>query len=117
MSINSCAFTGNLGGDAEVRDANGTAVASFSIAVNDPRNKDASPMWIRCSLWGKRAEGGVIPYLTKGTTVGVTGPMKVNEFTKRDGLPGFSLELNVEQLQLLGAKTNGNGGGDAPPLD
>jgi single-strand DNA-binding protein len=113
--MNSCAFTGNLGGDVEVRDAGGTSVAGFSIAVNDPRNKDAAPMWVRCNLWGKRAEGGVIQYLKKGTQVGVTGPLKVNEFTKRDGLPGFTLELNVEQVQLLGGKANGGNG--SPPLD
>ena len=94
------------------KNVNGTALATFSVAVNDPRRKDDPPMWIRSQLWGKRAENGIVNHLTKGVQVAVTGALKIHEYTRNDGLPGFSLDLNVEQLQLLSGK--GNASVEAP---
>ncbi|MDP6624297.1 MAG: single-stranded DNA-binding protein [Alphaproteobacteria bacterium] len=85
MSLNSCTFTGNLGADAETKNVNGTALATFRVAVNDPYRKDAPPMWIQSQLWGKRAESGVVNHLTKGVQVAITGAL-----SHARGVAGFA---------------------------
>lgn len=105
MSVNNCTFSGNIGKDAEVRDAGGNKVANFSIAVNGFKKTDP-PMWVNCAIWGKRAEGGLINYLVKGQTVVVVGELKVRTY-EANGKNGHSVELNVSSLELVGSRDDG----------
>lgn len=118
--MNNCTFLGNLGGNAEFKTVGekNTPLLSFSLAVNS-RRKDAAPMWIRCNLWGKQAEGKLREYLNKGTQVVVTGELQTREYEKADGMPGFSTELNVNRLDLCGGRREAGEteDDDAPPLD
>ena len=69
--MNSISIAGQLGKDAEQRFLpNGDAVASFSVA--DSQGKDKPTIWWNCSLFGKRAEA-LTQYLTKGQAVTVSG--------------------------------------------
>ena len=70
-------FTGNLGKTAEVRYTAGAnkAVCTFSIAVKAGFGDNAKTFWVRCNLWGKRAEGGLPAYLVKGQQVCVSGEL------------------------------------------
>jgi single-strand DNA-binding protein len=97
--------TGNLGRDVETRQtANGTTVATFPIAVSSGYGDNKKTTWVRCALFGKRAEGGLIQYLAKGTQVAVTGEISLNEFTDKEGQQRSSLELRVNELDLIGGK-------------
>ena len=50
-------IVGHVGGDVTLRyTQSGVAVASFSLAVNDRRNKDAPPTWYRVTCWRQLAE-------------------------------------------------------------
>ncbi len=98
-------FTGNLGRDVEVRHTNaGKAIASFALAVKSGWGDNQKTMWVRCVLFGKRAEGGLIQYLTKGTQVAVSGEMSLNEWTDKDGNAKQTLECKVGELDLIGGK-------------
>lgn len=100
--------TANLGRDAEVRHtASGTAIASFPIAISSGYGDNKKTTWVRCSLFGKRAEGGLIQYLKKGTQVAVSGEISLNEYTTQNGEQRSNLELNVSEIDLIGG-TNGN---------
>lgn len=99
-------FAGRLGRDAELRDANGTPVANFALAVDDYKNGEKFTMWIDCSIWKERAEK-LAPYLLKGTAVAVSGRVGLRQFEKRDGSPGASLTLMVNSVTLLGSKPDG----------
>jgi len=103
--MNLAVFTGNLGRAAETRyTPSGTAVASFPLAVKSGWGEREKTLWVRCNLWGKRAEGGVVQHLVKGQQVAVSGELSVSEFDKRDGTRGFALELNIRDLDLVGGQ-------------
>ena len=115
MALNICTFTGNLGSDAELRRVGekNTPLLSWSLAVNDRRNDDV--MWVRCNVWGKLAESKIADYLKKGTPVAVSGEIKIRDYEQNDGTPAYSVDLNVNSVELMGSKNNGQD--DNPPLD
>ena len=112
--MNVFCFTGNLGGDAEVKQLSGTSVANFSVAVKSGYGKYENTIWINCALWGKRAEGGLIQYLKKGQNVAVHGELSVREYDKKDGSKGYSLEVNVSDVTLTGGRDSGSSASSNP---
>ena len=104
MNVFCC--TGNLGKDAEVRATQGgTSVMGFTVAVKAGYGDKATTLWVRCSLWGKRAEGGLAQYMTKGQQVAVSGELSMREWQGDDGATRQSLELNVNDVTLVGGKS------------
>jgi len=111
--MSTISFTGRLGRDVEVRQAGQSTVAEIAIAVDTGYGERKKTTWYRCQLWGKRAEGGLIPYLTKGAQVFVTGEHSASEYSKKDGTTGHSNDVNIDRVQLVGgnqagAKSGGN---------
>ncbi len=101
--MNQFTAIGRLGSDAETRATpNGTTVASFPLAVDVGYGDNKRAMWIDCAIFGKRAESGLIQYLTKGKQVAVSGPIEDKVFDKRDGSQGFKIALSVNELDLIG---------------
>lgn len=92
-------FTGNLGRDPELRAHNGDNVLGFSIGVQTGTRDKPETMWIDCALWGKRATS-LQPYLAKGMRVTVSGPLKHEEYTAKDGTTKARLRLSVDQIDL-----------------
>jgi len=104
---NHFACIGNLGGDAETKfTQKGTAIATFSLPVVSGYGDNQKTSWMRCSIIGKRAEGGVVPYLKKGTQVAVIGEISLNTWTGKDGAEKTSLELKVDDISLVGGKSS-----------
>jgi single-strand DNA-binding protein len=107
---------GNLGKDGLLNQVNGKNVINFTIAHTE-RYRDAGgnqkerTTWVECAYWTERT--GVVPYLKKGSQVFVEGTPEVRQFTRTDGSPGASLSLRVNNLQLLGNKTEGGTGSGA----
>jgi single-strand DNA-binding protein len=103
-------IAGNIGADAVVRNAGQTTVTGFNVAV-EQRGKDGKKtQWIGCSMWGKRGET-LAQYLTKGGKVCVSGELQTRE---HDGKT--YLELNVQDVTLMGGKPD-NGGGSGGGYD
>ena len=101
--MNVFTFSGRIGRDAETASTQGgTAVCNFPVAVESGYGDKKQTTWVRCALWGKRAEGGLPQYLTKGAQVVVTGELSTREFQKKDGGNGFSVEIRVNELTLVG---------------
>lgn len=101
--MNVFTFTGNLGRDAEVRHTqSGTTVCSFSVAVKSGYGDREKTSWIRCNLWGKRAESGLPQYLTKGQQVAVSGELTVSEYEAQDGTKRTNVEVRVNDVSLIG---------------
>jgi single-strand DNA-binding protein len=66
---------GNLGADPETRfTKSGKAVSSFRMAITSGWGDNEKTTWINCVVWGREDKPhGLIPYLQKGTKVGITG--------------------------------------------
>lgn len=106
--MNVWSITGNIGGDCEVRySQSGQPIASFSVAVSSGYGEKKKTTWVKCLMFGKRAESGLVQYLTKGQMVGVTGETSLNEWTDKDGNKRSSLELVVATVDLLGDRKSG----------
>jgi single-strand DNA-binding protein len=104
---------GNLGSDPVMRfTTDGTPVASFSVAVNEHNRRaqaaeGAQPeeitTWFRVSAWRRQAEV-VNDLLKKGMSVFVSGDLRTREFTGNDGQKRFSLEVTMDDMQILTPK-------------
>lgn len=103
---------GNLGRDAELRQAGSNQVLGFSVAATTGFGQREQTNWVNCSIWGKRGEA-LAQYLTKGTPVTVTGEITTREYEGKT-----YLELNVYNVKLQG-RASGAGGqqGSATPAD
>lgn len=88
---------GNMTKDAESRMFGEKEVAKYSIAVNGYKD---SVEFFDCEQWNP---GGVLPYLTKGTSVLVEGELQTQRWEK-DGQPRSKLVVKVMKVQLLGGK-------------
>jgi single-strand DNA-binding protein len=100
--MNNISIAGQLGKDAEQRFLpNGDAVASFSVA--DSQGKDKPTIWWNCSLFGKRAEA-LTQYLTKGQSVTVSGNVTQREYTDKDGNKRTAMDVRVNDIALQGGK-------------
>lgn len=112
----SATVAGHLGRDAEYKvTPGGTGVLNFTIASNTRKKEGDSWVdatdWVSCTLWGDRGEK-LAQYLTKGSGIVVRGALTVREYQKRDGSPGYSLELRADDVQLMG-KASGESQGQS----
>lgn len=88
-------LAGRLTKDAETRDAGGDRVTGFSVAVDDRSGKEKTTLFFDCSMWGKRGEA-VSQYLTKGSSVTVSGDLGTREY---DGKTYLTCRVNDVTLQ------------------
>ncbi len=110
--MNIYSFTGRLGRDSETRHTqSGMTICNFTVAVDYGYGENKGTNWLRCSLFGKRAEGQLPKYLMKGTQVAISGELRVREYDDKDGARRTSVEVNVDKLDLIGSKQDNQGGG------
>jgi len=93
--MNCCVFSGNLTKDAVSKEVNGTEVARYSVACTG--RKDGEVTYVQCNHWNPK---GVLPFLTKGKPVCVSGSIRLAQWEK-DGEPKSAIEMNVRSLVLL----------------
>jgi len=99
---------GNLTKDAELKYLpSGTAMMKFDLAVNYRYGKEDKTLFMKCTLFGKRAEG-LASYLIKGTNILVDGMLVENNWTGKDGRVNYSKELLVQNIEFTGCKKSSN---------
>lgn len=99
---------GNVGKDAELRDAGGASVLGFSVAGTAGWGDREQTLWFNCSIWGKRGES-LAQYIKKGTRVTVIGELSQREYEGKQ-----YLELRVEHIKLQDTKASGSQAPAAP---
>ena len=106
-SLNSVSIIGHVGKDPEVRyTADGTGVASFSVACGE-KWKDGSGSlkehteWFNVTAWGKLADI-VKQYVAKGRQIFVSGRMRTETWTDKDGVERRTPKVRAEKIVLLG---------------
>ena len=105
--MNKFILTGNLGNDHEMKYLpNGDALCEFSVGVKSGFGDKEKTLWVKCSMFGKRAAGQLPQYLLKGTKVCISGELSMDEWEK-DGVKNKMLKLRVEDLDLIGDKKEG----------
>ena len=100
--MNNATFTGNLTKDCRTSKSQaGTAMCFFTIAVNSGFGDRKHTDYVDCALFGKRAEGGLIQYLVKGTQVCVSGGVTLQS-REYEGKTFTNMSLDLSELDLIG---------------
>ena len=113
--LNRIILMGRLTRDPELRHTQtGTAVASFSLAVDrDFRNRDSGEKgvdFIDVVAWRNTAEF-VSKYFTKGRMAVVEGRLQIRDWTDREGGKRGSAEVVADNIYFGDSKRDGETGG------
>lgn len=103
--LNRVMLIGNLGKDPEMRyTANGSAVTTFSLAVNRSYNKEGERAeeteWFTVVTWNKLAEL-LGQHLQKGRKVYVEGRLMTRSWDGPDGQKKYRTEVVANQVLFL----------------
>ena len=95
---------GNSARDVELEIKGETKFARISLAVTRRFDKETTD-WFNCTVFGALAEKVASVYVKKGTKVAITGRIEFNDYEKEDGTKIKNHTVIVEDLELLGGKT------------
>lgn len=106
MSFNRVQIFGYLGRDPELKyTPEGTAVCKVSVATTEKRKRGGDSQdlttWFRCTAWGKTAEL-ISQHFSKGAPIFIEGKMHIEEYTDREGVQRYSVEVNVSSFEFTG---------------
>lgn len=108
---------GYLGDDPEMKyTKDGQAVTNFSVAVNDPRDKEdetATATWYRVATWGASAEAAN-EFLKKGHRVAVVGTLRIRSYIDKDEFEAWSNDVNASTVEYLTPKDSTEAGERRP---
>lgn len=115
--MNKVSLIGNLTRDPDVRyTQTGKAVATFTVAVNKPGQrqadgtwKDVPPDFVPVVVWERLAEtcGNT---LTKGRRVFVDGRLQIRDYDDKDGQKRRIAEVVASTVELIERKGNSQSG-------
>lgn len=103
--MNSYICVGRLTKEPELRyiASTGTAVTRFSIAVDRPfakKDAEVTTDFFNVVVWGKTAEH-CANYLKKGRQVALRGRLQNNNYTDKDGVKRYTVEIIVEEVKFI----------------
>ncbi|AFT79047.1 single-strand binding protein [Alteromonas macleodii str. 'Black Sea 11'] len=117
--VNKVILVGNLGNDPEVRYMpNGNAVANLSLATSESWKDQQGQIqerteWHRLTMYRRLAEIAG-EYLQKGSQIYVEGKLQTRKWEDQQGQERYTTEVIVDQMQMLGGRTGGNGQANRP---
>ncbi|WP_369943857.1 single-stranded DNA-binding protein [Xanthomonas medicagonis] len=114
--INKVILVGNLGNDPDTKYTQaGMAITRISLATTSVRkdkdgNQQERTEWHRVVFFGKLGEIAG-EYLRKGSSVYVEGSIRYDKYTGQDGVEKYSTDIVADEMQMLGGRGEGGGGG------
>ena len=100
-------LTGRIAKDAVEKQVSSKYVLEFSIP-STKKWKDAKgelqerTTWFKVTSWKDKSHG-VLPYLTKGATVSVSGDVDAEAYIDKEGNPKANLVIKNPQIELHGS--------------
>ena len=104
--MNQVILIGRLTKKAELRyTQSNIAVATTTIAVNRPRQKDKEQEadFINIKVWGKQAEN-MQKYLDKGSLISIDGRIQTGSYINQEGEKRYITEVIANNVQFLETK-------------
>ncbi|MCF6217145.1 MAG: single-stranded DNA-binding protein [Gammaproteobacteria bacterium] len=115
--VNKVILVGNLGKDPEVRYMpSGGAVANVTIATSESwKDKQTGEQrerteWHNVVFYNRLAEI-VGEYLKKGSQAYIEGSLRTRKWQDKSGQDRYSTEIIASEMQMLGSRGGGTGGG------
>ena len=107
--INKAILMGRLTRDPELRHTgNGTAVCSFTIAIDNGYGDNRTTDFINCVAWNKTAEF-VEKYFSKGRLIIVVGRIQTRTWEGQDGKKNYATEVVVDEAHFTGSRADEGG--------
>ena len=113
--INKVILIGNVGADPEVRTLEGGAkVARINLATTEriynrqTQEAREHTEWHSLTLWRNLADVAD-RFVRKGSQIYVEGRIRSRDWTDKDGNKRYATEIVVDDLKLLGRKSEGSG--------
>ena len=111
--LNRVFLIGRLVRDPELRyTANGTAVASFSVANNKSytsnNEKKERASFFNCVAWGKLGEL-IVQYCKKGHRIGIEGRLQQRSWDDQNGAKRSTVEIITDNIQFLSPRESFSG--------
>ena len=104
MSLNHISLMGRICNDIELRrTSTGTAVASFTLAVDRDFSKENETDFIECVAWRNTAEF-VDKYFSKGRMAVVVGRLQIRNWNDKDGNKRKTAEVVAENVYFGDSK-------------
>ncbi|MDR2882635.1 MAG: single-stranded DNA-binding protein [Alistipes sp.] len=124
--INKVILVGNVGADPEIRTLEtGTKVARVRLATTErifnrqSQETKEHTEWHTVVMWRGLADVAD-KYVRKGSQIYVEGPLRSNEWTDKEGVKRYGVEIVANDMKLLGRRPEGSGGGSQgysqPPM-
>lgn len=120
--LNRVILMGRLTADPELRRTpSGIASCKFTVAVDRGfKSKDTTERqadFIRVTAWRASAEF-VSKYFSKGKMIIVEGSLRNNDYTDKDGVKHYSMDVQADKV-LFGESKGGSsqGGAEAPAVN
>lgn len=116
--LNKAILIGRLVRDPELRRTqNDTAVASFTLAIDRPQDKNGNRQtdFIDCVAWTHTAEF-LCKWFTKGMLAVVVGQIQSRNWEDKHGNKRTSIEVKVDELQF-GESKKSRESGSAPNVN
>lgn len=109
-------IVGNVGNIKDLKYMpDGTAVFSFSVAVNirtgKGDNRKEVTVWYDCDFWGERAEN-MKPHIVKGLRVFVQGDPKLRAYVDKNGEAQAACSIRIDKFLFLTPKAESEGAGE-----
>lgn len=102
--MNKVVLIGRMTKDPELKftPGTGTAVATFTIAVNRRFKKEGQPDadFIPVVVWGKQAES-TANYMKKGSLLSVAGRIETRSYEAKDGGRRYVTEVVADEVSFL----------------
>jgi single-strand DNA-binding protein len=109
-SYNRVILVGNLTRDPEVRyTQSGKGVAKFTLAVNNPRNKEETT-YVDIVAWDRLGET-CNSFLKKGSSALVEGRLVIRSYEDKEGVKRKATEVVIDNMQILTSRRDAEGGG------
>lgn len=109
---------GNIGGDATIKDFNGTKYLSFTVGVNSGYKQDDGTRVEKTNWYNVLSrETGRAQWLLKGAKVFVQGRLKTGLYTNKDGEKRISLDINSNLIDIVVFAKSEDKGEGAPADD
>lgn len=107
--MNNISIIGRTTKEAELRyTPQGTAVAIFSIAVNEGFGDKKKTYFFNVQAWEKTAEN-VSQYVRKGNKIGVSGSLRQDRWEDDSGKKCQKVYINASRVEFLESKPKENG--------
>lgn len=110
--MNKCIFIGRISSDIELRTTqSGIATCSFSIAINNGKDKDGNERpadFINCRAWRETANF-ISKWFQKGKMIAIEGKFKTDKYQHRShpDVTVYSSYILVENVEFCGDRSSG----------